>query len=329
MRMQLIMPDVTKIEAVLEEHPAIRQACILNHVSRDERSFFLAYLVGDLAVARIPIQSQCWCQDEEGNRVQLAIADISDNGICLLNTPRSWSLGKTIYLYLALPSMESPVRIPAKVVWHQRPQFSLGSFLESLGVTAQTNRQKDRTGLLFDETSGAIHVVRNTVKDISRNSGFSIQDLRRTEPRVPLHTNVRVRFADGRTFGWVTENISLKGIRIQAINGIWKKGQSLRLRLRLPGSSRKLDLSAIVWWHKGSQAGLRLHLNEDEESIIYQSMEYIVSTQGLSLEALERFLETNLPSDLIPRHFIMLEEMPLDAHGAIDKKALPRPDFLP
>jgi Tfp pilus assembly protein PilZ len=328
--MPVINSDLAKIEAVLEKHPAIHRVAVVDHRSSDGKNHLVAYLVGDLAVDRIPVQSQCWCDDQEGNRVKLSIADISYNGVCLLNTPRSWFLGKIVYLYLDLPTMAVPVKIPAKVVWHQRPQFSLKTVLEALGFNGvQTSIVKDRTGVLFDLSSPAIKLIHHTIKSLSQSSGSSVQDLRRSEPRVPLHTNVGVHFPDGRIFGWVTENISLTGIRIEGINSTWKKGMNLRLKLRLPGSSQKLDLPAIVWWHKGSQAGLRLHLTKEEESIIYQSIECIIATQGLYLENLRRFLATNLPSELIPHHFVMLEEMPLDAQGKIDPVALPQPEFLP
>lgn len=327
--MPVINSNLAKIEAVLEKHPAIRRVAMVDHWNSEGKNHLVAYLVGDLAVDRIPVQSQCWCEDQQGNQLQLTIADISYKGICLLNTPHSWFLGKIVYIYLNLPSMIEPVKIPVKVVWHQRPQFSAKTFIETLGFnTVQTSPVRDRTGVLFDPTSPAINIVHHTVKSLSRSSGLSIQDLRRTEPRVPLHTNVAVHFADGRTFGWVTENISLTGIRIQGVDSIWKKGKNLRLRLRLPGSDQKLDLQAIVWWHKGSQAGLRLHLSKEEEFIIYQSIEYIINTQGLYLENLQQFLGTNLSPELIPNHFVMLEEMPLDAQGRIDTAALPPPQFL-
>lgn len=328
--MQAMNYDLAKIKAVLEEHPAIRQAAVVHHWSSNKENYLVAYLVGDLAVDRIPVQSQCWCEDQNGERVKLSIADISYNGICLLNTPQYWSLGEKIHLYLDLPGMSEPVKVPAQVVWHQRPQFSWNSFLATLGFnTAPTIPIRDRTGVLFDPTSTEINAVHHTVKDLRRSSGLSIQDLRRSEPRVPLHTYVRVCFADGRTFGWETENISLTGIRIQGIDSIWRKGKNLRLRLWLPGRSRKLlELEAIVWWHKGSQAGLRLHLNKEQEFIIYESIEHIITTQGLSLENLQQFLTAKLSTESIPRHFVMLEEMPLDAQGNIDTAALPPPDFL-
>ena len=326
--MQVINSDVYKIETVLKQHPAVRQVAVIDHQGRDGEKYFVAYLVGYLAVDRIPLQGKCWCEDTQGKRVQLSIADISYNGICLLNTPHSWFIDKVINISLNLPGILNPVQIPGRVVWHERQPFSLGNFLANSGLLGIVSEvKKDRTGVLFDPNSSAINIIRQTIRNISRSKGIAIQDLRRSDPRVPLHTNVRVHFADGRSFGWEAENISLTGIRIQGIDGIWQKGKSLRLGLRLPGSSKRLDLKAIVWWHRGSQAGLRLHLNKAEESTIYQSIEHIINTQGLSLNNLHSLLETNLPPELIPYNFIMLEEMPLDAYGAVDLAALPKLDF--
>ncbi len=325
---KLVVDDnLTRVENVLKEHPAIRQVAVTYQQDRQGENYLVAYLVGDLAVDRMPLRSECWCEDAQGKRVKLGIADISHNGVCLLNTPQDWSIGKTINLYLNFPGMTHPLRIPTKVVWHQRQQTS---WLDSLGRLGNSKKPApgDRTGVLFTTTPETLKFLQNKIKELSNQGGVSVQDLRNSEPRIPLHANVRVCFADGRSFGWETENISLTGMRIRGVDGIWKKGTELQLVLRLPGSTVKLNLRATVWWHNGSQAGLRLHLTPEEEAVIHEGIQYIIFTQGLSLSNLHCLLATKLTPELIPYNFVMLEEMPFDIHGRVDISALPKPDFL-
>ncbi len=329
--------NLTRVENVLKEHPAIRQVAVTYQQNGQGEDCLVAYLVGDLAVDRIPLKSECWCEDDQGKRVKLGIADISHNGVCLLNTPQAWSIGKTINLYLDFPGMIHPLRISTKVVWHQRQQpswldalgeWSFGSGRKSNQSVGKSFALRNRTGVLFTTTPETLKFIQSKIKELSNQSGVSVQDLRNSEPRIPLHTNVRVCFADGRSFGWETENISLTGMRIQGVDGIWKKGTELQLVLRLPGSTVKLNLRATVWWHKGSQAGLCLHLTPEEEAVIHEGIQYIIFTQGLSLSNLHYLLATKLTPELIPHNFVMLEEMPFDIHGRVDLSTLPKPDFL-
>jgi len=56
---------------------------------------------------------------------------------------------------------------------------------------------------------------------------------------------------------------------------------------------------------------------------------YIVSPGKVSKEELTTFLESNLPAYMVPRVFIPLNRLPLNANGKLDKIALPDPDLLP
>jgi amino acid adenylation domain-containing protein len=56
---------------------------------------------------------------------------------------------------------------------------------------------------------------------------------------------------------------------------------------------------------------------------------YIVSPGAFSKEELTIFLESRLPAFMIPRVFIPLNRLPLNANGKLDRNALPDPDLLP
>ncbi|MDQ1350673.1 MAG: hypothetical protein QG657_975 [Acidobacteriota bacterium] len=53
---------------------------------------------------------------------------------------------------------------------------------------------------------------------------------------------------------------------------------------------------------------------------------YIVSNSTLSSEELRKYLVGELPDYMVPRYFIFLEKMPLNATGKIDRQRLPEPE---
>ena len=57
---------------------------------------------------------------------------------------------------------------------------------------------------------------------------------------------------------------------------------------------------------------------------------YIVPTAGgpLTASELRAFLREALPDYMIPSHFVMLDELPLTASGKVDRRALPKPDYV-
>lgn len=52
---------------------------------------------------------------------------------------------------------------------------------------------------------------------------------------------------------------------------------------------------------------------------------YITLFEDIDTEALKQLMEIDLPFYMIPRYFVKMEELPLNAHGKIDKNALPDP----
>jgi acyl carrier protein len=57
---------------------------------------------------------------------------------------------------------------------------------------------------------------------------------------------------------------------------------------------------------------------------------YIVAEQGArpDIKELRRFLRNKLPDHMIPTAFMMLESLPLNSHGKVERGALPVPDAL-
>ncbi len=316
--------DLSRISQLLSQYPGIKQAAVV-----EKQNHLVAYLVGDLAVDRLPFRGKCVCRDQAGQVWVLEIADISEQGLCLLDAPRSWPIGKTITIQPDLP--ESPnIEISGRVTWHNRNKSSWDYLLKHMGwQSVIRGSSTDRTGIAFDPNCPSISKVIDSFWQISRNTELKVQDLRRNELRVPWYTNISVRLADGRTFGLGTMNISLTGMRLQGIPSLWKKGQALVLGVRLPGTEQKINIAATVWWHCDSQAGVKLHPTPAQEQLLHRSMDYLISSQGLSLGNLKHILKLSLPQDQIPQTFVMLEEMPMTDDGQVDYQSLPNPELSP
>ncbi|RAP22565.1 Bacitracin synthetase 3 (BA3) [Brevibacillus laterosporus] len=65
---------------------------------------------------------------------------------------------------------------------------------------------------------------------------------------------------------------------------------------------------------------------EDSQGVKYLCA-YFVATREVKISELRDFLASELPSYLIPSHFVQLEKMPLTPNGKVDKRALPKPDI--
>jgi tyrocidine synthetase-3 len=52
---------------------------------------------------------------------------------------------------------------------------------------------------------------------------------------------------------------------------------------------------------------------------------YVISSEPLSLSDLRKHVAESLPDFMIPSYFIQLEQIPLTAHGKVDRKQLPAP----
>ncbi|UCH94518.1 MAG: amino acid adenylation domain-containing protein, partial [Candidatus Aminicenantes bacterium] len=66
-------------------------------------------------------------------------------------------------------------------------------------------------------------------------------------------------------------------------------------------------------------------VKEDEKGEHYLCA-YVVPHTKLRVSQIKDFLQQRLPAYMIPSYFILLEQIPLNPNGKVDKKALPEPD---
>jgi tyrocidine synthetase-3 len=63
---------------------------------------------------------------------------------------------------------------------------------------------------------------------------------------------------------------------------------------------------------------------KDDKGILYLCA-YIMAESQLDIAGLKEFLSQSLPGYMVPAYFMVLDEMPLNRNGKIDRKALPQP----
>lgn len=297
--------ELGEIEAALYQYPAVKGAVVVarEDVPGDKR--LVAYLVTDLSVDRVPLQTNCLVKWDGNSALTLTTVDLSSSGIALVNVPADWNSGQHLTLSLQLPGVPEELQIEGTLAW----------------------RQKVLAGILFQATATDQILITQSIKHISQTEGFEVSDLRRVESRVPLQGTCIAEFESGQTVELTTQNIGRGGIRLVAPSSdLWQKSQRLLLRLQLPGVQENLWLKGTVVWHVGEDAGIEFDATPTQQAQIHQSMEYIIEAQGLSLSHLRSFLKEKLPEYMVPSTFVMLDTLPLTPNCKVDRKALPAPD---
>ncbi len=297
--------ELGDIEASLYQHPSVKEAVVVarEDIPGDKR--LVAYLVADLSVERVPLQTSCRVVENGRPALTITTVDLSANGVAVINAPTDWKEGQELCLYLQLPSVADELVLKATLSW----------------------RQKVLAGISFQATASEQALINQSIKQIIASEGFEVSDLRRVESRVPLHSRCLVEFASGQTRSLATQNLGRGGIRLVASDTeLWQKGQRLLLRLPLLPLQDELWLTGTVVWHSGEFAGVEFdEMTTQQQAQIHQCMEYIIAAQGLSLVNLRSFLKEKLPEYMVPSGFVILDALPLTPNCKVDRKALPAP----
>ncbi|MCL1463268.1 non-ribosomal peptide synthetase [Argonema galeatum] len=151
--------------------------------------------------------------------------------------------------------------------------------------------------------------------------------------RTPFKSECLAEFDGNPAVKLRTEDISLGGVGLLGIPDTCRPGQSVRLRLHLPGFDEELWVEGTVAWCRRNQAGIELALGAIEQDLFQQSIAYLLETQGFwkvlqrtAIGSLRHVLKQKLPNYMMPSSFVFLNALPLTPNGKIDRKALPDPD---
>ena len=298
--------ELGEVEAALYQHPAIKEVVVVarEDIPGDKR--LVAYLVTELSVERVPLQTYCWVEEDGSPDQIVTTVDLSERGIAVVNVPADWKEGKNLCLRLHLPGVQKELALKGTLTW----------------------RQKVLAGIAFQTTPTEQALVNQSIKHIAQTEGFEVSDLRRVESRVPVECPCLVEFGSGQTLELTAQNIGRGGIRLLAPTvDVWQKGQRILLRLQLPGVHDELWLTGTVVWHSKESAGVEFdETTAKQQAQIHQSMEYIIESQGLSLTHLRSLLQEKLPDYMVPSTFVMLDALPLTPNYKVDRRALPAPN---
>ncbi|WP_445302242.1 phosphopantetheine-binding protein [Microcoleus sp. F4-D5] len=154
-----------------------------------------------------------------------------------------------------------------------------------------------------------------------------------TPERIPFKSECLAEFDGHPAVELRTEDISIGGVGLADVPDICGSGQTVRLRLRMPGSGEERWLAGRVAWCRTNQAGIELVLGAIEQDIFQHSIEYLLETQGFSkvlqrtaVRSLRNVLKQKLPNYMMPSSFVFLNALPLISNGKVDSLALPLPD---
>lgn len=298
--------EPAEIEKVLKQYPSVRQAVVIAREDKPRDKRLVAYLIADLAGERVGWENRCWVECSDGRRELLKSTDLSTNGMGLLDVPSHWEVGQKVCCGLFLPT----------------PNSETGSEVWFEGNIAW--KSENYGGVLFQTTPIQTTLLRQTINHITQTQGVQVSDLRRADPRVPYRSICQVEFPGGVSYAVTAENLSRGGIRVVAESEIWQNGQAVNINLTLP-KSEKLQLQGSVAWCQGKQAGITFETTKNQRNLLERSVEYIIASQGLSIPHLREFLKQKLPSYMIPSSFVMLDTVPVNPNGKIDRRALPVP----
>jgi amino acid adenylation domain-containing protein len=175
----------------------------------------------------------------------------------------------------------------------------------------------------------AIVTVREDVPGDKRLVAYITSNL--MPDRLPYQSECLLEI-NGNTLKLRTEDISNSGIGLVDAPAMTEH-TPVRLHLLLPEANEAQWFEGKVAWSRSSSVGIQLHLTPTEQTLLDQSITYLLETQGLwkiwqrtIAQSLRQYLKGKLPDYMIPSAFVLMQNLPLTPNGKIDRRALPAPD---
>ncbi|MEQ8541798.1 MAG: amino acid adenylation domain-containing protein [Coleofasciculus sp. D1-CHI-01] len=244
--------ELGEIESALYQHPGIRDAVVVARDDSNGEKRLVAYLVSDLDVEHVPLETKCWVACEGNPDLELTTSNFSVNSIRLLHAPASWRNGQSLTLRCQFPGVPDELQLTGTIATKS---------LEWVDVS-------------LDTTSSQQTCLRQSIKHIAQTQGLMVHDLRRKEPRIPLHIHCLAEFESGEKIEVMTQNISHEGICLKATTAnSWQTDQQrLLLRLQLPGVETPLWLQGHIVWQFEDYVGVKFDTTTSQKAKLHRSL---------------------------------------------------------
>jgi len=244
--------ELGEIESALYQHPGIRDAVVVARDDSNGEKRLVAYLVSDLDVEHVPLETKCWVACEGNPDLELTTSNFSVNSIRLLHAPASWRNGQSLTLRCQFPGVSDELQLTGTI----------------------STKSLEWVDVSLDTTSSQQTHLRQSIKHIAQTQGLMVHDLRRKEPRIPLHIHCLAEFESGEKIEVMTQNISHEGICLKATTAnSWQTDQQrLLLRLQLPGVETPLWLQGHIVWQFEDYVGVKFDTTTSQKAKLHRSL---------------------------------------------------------
>ncbi|MCV6637686.1 amino acid adenylation domain-containing protein [Candidatus Albibeggiatoa sp. nov. NOAA] len=135
--------------------------------------------------------------------------------------------------------------------------------------------------------------------------------------------------SQGQKLHFETVDICSGGLCLHGDDLPFEIGQQFNLQLQLPFEAEISRLNSEVRWKRGAEVGLMFHLNPEVQTQLDQSVRDLLEKNGIMsmlqrtlTQRLREHLKDKLPNYMIPSAFVLLQSLPLNPNGKVDRRVL-------
>ncbi len=297
--------ELGEIEAVLSQHPAVKE-CVVSVTEAAGEKQLVAYVVSLLDLARAEIAVACELEDHAGAWFAAQATALSAQTLTLTTQLCEWHSRQYVRLRLHLPGLEAQGEYHGEILWVAQKQLCV----QLEGEAALTDL---RRSLAYVMESEAGVVMGGPLADPDSVS-------------LPAQEPCRVRW-DGGEAEALLLSLAPAGAQLLDLPADLVPGQRFALSVRLPIGSEIIRLESQLLWRSGKRSGVQFH-SPQYAAALQDSVHYLRRASGpqvsqFTLTQLRSYLEARLPAYMVPKFYMLLENLPLSSNGKVDRRALP------